>query len=222
VIALAGVIVPVWRHVSRSGSTEIETAINGGDWVREAAVLGDPGVKQSRQLVLYRPALNATDCRLEFNWTVNDRPVGWVFRAKNLGTYYAVQLKVLKAGPNPTFSVDYFSVYQFVESAHASKVLVFPRNEPVIRIRMDVFGPVFTMYLQGNATEYWNDARLTSGALGFFEEWNQTADVNSVRMSFPQRTGIQPAPRRPGLQEFFVMNRFPDLSKLIGERSGGV
>jgi len=191
VAVVVGVIVPIWRHVSNSGSSEVASTINGGDWVRQSAVSGDPGVKQSRQLVLYRPALKTTDSRMEFDWTVNDHPVGWVFRAKDLGNYYGVQLKVLKPDANPTFGVEYFSVYKFVESPHQSKVLVFPRSEPVLRVRMDVFGPVFTLYLQGNATEYWSDARMTSGAIGFFEEWNQTPEIGTVRMSFPERTRVE-------------------------------
>ncbi len=190
VLAVAAILVPVWRRTARPAAAVVETSIGGGDWVRESAIGGDPGVKLSRQLVLYKPALKAKDSRLEFNWTVESGDVGLIFRAKDLGNYYAARLKVLKLGSTPTLAAEYFSVYQFVESPHNEKVLVFSRNDPVLRVRLDVFGPMFTLYLQDNATEYWTDARLSSGAIGFFEEWNRSADVHSLRMSFPERSHL--------------------------------
>jgi hypothetical protein len=190
VIAAAAIVVPVWRRAAHTSSSAMQTSVEGGDWQRESAVGGDPGVKQSRQLVLYRPALNAKDARLEFAWTVASGDLGLVFRAKDLGNYYAVRLKVLKPGPTPTLSAEYFSVYQFVESPHTEKVLVFSKNDPVLLVRLDIFGPSFTLYLQDNATEFWADARMTSGALGFFEEGSRSAEVRGLRMSFPERSQL--------------------------------
>jgi hypothetical protein len=213
VLVAAVLVVPVWKHAARPSTMEVETAIGSGDWTRQSTVLGDPGVKQSRQLILYRPALNAVDCRLEFNWTVDPNGVGWVFRAKDLGNYYAVRLKVLKLGATPTLALEYFSVYQFVESRHTEKVLVFSRNDPVLRVRMDVFGPSFTLYLQGNATEYWTDARLATGAVGFFEEWNQTPEIHTVRLTFPPRAWLDRKLSHPSGPELLAATR---------PRSGGV
>lgn len=194
VIAAAAVVVPVWRRAARTGPSTVQTSIEGGDWWRQSAVGGDPGVKLARQLVLYRPALTAKDSRLEFAWTVASGDVGLVFRAKDLGNYYAVRLKLLQAGPTPTLSAEFFSVYQFVESPHTEKVLVFSKNDPVLLVRMDIFGPSFTLYLQDNATEFWTDARMTSGALGFFEEGNKSAEVRGLRMSFPERSQLLRSP----------------------------
>ena len=191
---LAVISVPLWKHAARAAPSEIETSVAGGDWMRESAIAGDPGVKQSRQLVLYKPALKAGNCRFEFDWTTASGDVGLIFRAKDLGNYYAVRLKVLKAGPNPSLSAEYFSVYQFVEHPHNEKIVVFSRNDPVVHVRMDVFGPMFTLYLQNNATEYWTDAQLASGAVGFLEEWNRSAEVHGVRMSFPQHSQLLHAP----------------------------
>jgi len=198
VAVLAVISVPLWKHAARPAAPEIETSIAGGDWLREAAVAGDPGVKQSRQLVLYRPALRATDCRFEFDWTAGSGDVGLIFRAKDLGNYYAVRLKALRPGPNPTFAAEYFSVYHFVESPHNEKIMVFSKNAPVVHVRMDVFGPMFTLYLQNNATEYWTDAQLVSGAVGFLDEWNRSAEVHGVRISFPQRSQVLNTTLVPG------------------------
>ncbi|HTS49951.1 MAG TPA: hypothetical protein VMH05_18510 [Bryobacteraceae bacterium] len=219
---LAVISVPLWKHAARPAASEIETSVAGGDWLRESAAAGDPGVKQSRQLVLYKPALKAANCRFEFDWTTASGDVGLVFRAKDLGNYYAVRLKVLKAGPNPTFSAEYFSVYQFVEGPHNEKILVFSRNDPVVHVRMDVFGPMFTLYLQNNATEYWTDAQLASGAVGFLEEWNRGAEIRGVRISFPQNSRVLHAPLVPGMRQFLAMNSSRVLAGARDKASGGV
>ncbi len=222
VVALAAISVPLWKHAARPSATEIETSIAGGDWLREAAVLGDPGVKRFRQLVVYRPALKAADYRFEFDWTVDSGEVGLVFRAKDLGNYYAVRLKVLKPGSSPTFAAEYFSVYHFVEGPHNEKVMVFSKSEPVVHVRMDVFGPMFTLYLENNATEYWTDAQLASGALGFFEEWNRSPEVRALRMSFPQRSEVFHAPPAPGLRQFLAMYQPRVLAGARDQAFGGV
>ena len=191
--ALGIVAVPMWRH-SAHPAAEIETSVEGGEWLRQAAIAGDPGVKQSRQLVLYRPSLKAADSRFEFDWKTDSGNLGMIFRAKNLGNYYAVRLKLLNPGSNATLSAEYFSVYQFVESLHREKVLVLTRNDPTLHVRMEIFGPTFTLYLQNNATEYWTDAQMASGAIGFFEEWNRSAEIHGLRISFPQRSQIFEAP----------------------------
>jgi hypothetical protein len=204
VLAVAAVSVPLWKRVARPAAAEIETPIAGGDWQRESAVAGDPGAKQSRQLVIYRPSLKSADCRLDFDWTVSSGDAGLIFRAQDLGNYYAVRLKILKPGPAPTLSAEHFSVYHFTEGPHSEKVLVFSRNDPVLHVRLEIAGPTFTLYLQNNAAEYWTDAKLATGAVGFLEEWHRSPDVHNVRMLFPQRTQAFRAAPIPGLRELLA------------------
>jgi hypothetical protein len=211
-LAVAGVLavtVPVWRHASRESPQQVDTAVNGGDWLREAAVRGAPGVGRARQLLLYRPSIKATDSRLEFDWTMDEKGVGWVFRARDLGNYYAMRLKLLKPGGSPALGVEYFTVHDWVEGAHSEKVLILSGNPPVLRVRMDVFGPTFTMYMQGAPAVYWTDARLTSGATGFFEESHETPGIGSVRMSFAPHTGLRRGIGGPAWGELEAQNGLP-------------
>ena len=173
---------------SKAKAVEVETDTRGGGWVRESTSGGDSGAKQARQLILYQPSLDAANGQLEFTWKVDDSGVGWTFRAKDVANYYAMRIKVLSRSPSLKLSVEHFAVYLGNEGSHSEKVLVFPRNDPALRVRMDVSGPSFTLYLQGNAVDFWTDTRLTSGGFGFFEEWNRAADVRSVRMSFPKNS----------------------------------
>ena len=192
--ALAGLAVPVWRHFGSSppAAAEVQTTTRAGGWTREPVTRIDAGFSRARELVVYRPSLKATDCRFEFNWKVDAPGVGWVFRAKDTANYYAMRIKVVKPGPYPTLSVEHFTVYRGTEGTRSEKMLVLSNRDPVLRIRTDLAGPSFTLYIGGVAAEYWTDTRLTAGGLGFFEEWHQGSDVQWVKMSFAPGTEIQP------------------------------
>jgi hypothetical protein len=229
------VLISIWRLMNRpaappdlhvqstqhSTTNDAQTTIERADWIRQSAVGGDPGVKQTRQLVLYKPGLHATNSRIEFAWSTDSGDVGMVFRAKDLGNYYAVRLKLLNPRTTPTLDVEYFSVYQFAESAHTDKFLMLSKVDPALRVRLDIFGPTFTLYLQDNATQYWTDARLTSGALGFFEEWNRSPQVNAVRISLIQQSELFHQPLGQ-VFKLFTRNQPSDLPRKQFKISGGV
>jgi hypothetical protein len=184
----AGVSIPiVLRGYLPHSPASVETATRSGSWMRESST--PAGANQPRQLVLYRPSLGATDCRLEFTWKVSDRALAWTFRAKDPDNYYAMTIKALRPGPSPALAVEHFTVYQGIESPHSSKVLILGANNSALQVRMDVSGATFKLYLEGNAADYWTDNRLATGGLGFLEQPNQPADVDSVRMSFSQVGG---------------------------------
>jgi hypothetical protein len=190
--ALVGLAVPLWRHFGTpAAAAGIQTTTHGGGWTREPVTRMDAGFNRARELVVYRPSLKATDCRFEFDWKADTAGVGWVFRAKDTANYYAMRVKVLKPGPSPTISVEHFTVYRGTEGAHSEKVLVLSRNDPFLRIRTELAGPSFTLYIGGTAAEYWTDTKLTTGGLGFFEEWHQGSDIQGVTMSFVPGTEIQ-------------------------------
>ncbi len=206
ILAIAAAVAPLWL---RSGSSsnpskpiEVEASMGGGGWMREPVSRLEAGFKQSRQLVFYRPSLSATDARMEFTWNLSSPSVGWIFRAKDRSNYYAMRVKVLKPGPSPTLGVEHFTVFNGAEGLRSEKVLILSRNDPTLRIRMEIAGPAFTLYMQGSAFEYWNDTRLTVGALGFFEEWNQASDIQSVRMTFFQKARSHPEQ----LRDIFALN----------------
>ena len=184
VAAVGACTMPLWYRAgpAKPHMVEVASMMGEGGWVRERVT--SDGFKLGRQLVLYRPSLGAADCRIEFTWRVDEKGLGWVFRAKDINNYYAVRIKVVRPGPAPTLAVEHFTVYQGTQSAYSDKVLAFSRSIPALSIRMEVAGPSFTLYLQGSAAEYWTDTRLTTGGVGFYEERNQPAEVQSLRISF--------------------------------------
>jgi hypothetical protein len=184
----ASVAIPVLMRVYRpEPEASIGSSTRGGAWMRE--ISAPAGSKQARQLVLYRPSAGATDCRLEFTWKVSDRALAWTFRAKDKANYYAMAIKALRPGPFAAVSVEHFTVYQGIESQHANKVLILPDNSPALQIKLDVSGATFKLYLEGNAADHWTDNRLTAGALGFLEQPDLPAVVESVRLWFSPAGG---------------------------------
>jgi hypothetical protein len=184
-VLAAGIATPILIRVYHSQPQDTanrEAETRGGGWMRESSA--PTGAQQPRQLVLYRTSLGATDCRLEFTWKVSHRPLAWTFRAKDPDNYYAMAIKALRPGPTPALSVEHFTVYQGVESPHSSKVFILGESSSALQIRMDVSGATFKLYLEGNAADYWTDNRLGAGGLGFLEQADQPAEVESVRMSF--------------------------------------
>jgi hypothetical protein len=152
-------------------------------WTRQHVTAGI-GMKQDRQLVVYRPSLDATDSVLEFGWNPSSKTVGWVFRARDAANYYAMRLKVLGSGSTATMWAEHFTVSGGTESPHYERLVPFPGDDSKLRVKMDVVGSTFTLYLQGSAEDYWSDSAFSSGGLGFFEERNQPSDVQAVRISF--------------------------------------
>jgi hypothetical protein len=98
---------------------------------------------------------------------------------------------------------------------------VLPKVGPAVRVRLDVVGPAFTLYLQDNATGYWTDARLTTGGLGFFEEWNRAPQVNAVRISLGQKSQFFSRPPAQAL-EFLARNEPSALAREKSDALGGL
>ena len=190
--AAIGIAVTVWIQFGSKppAVTQIETTTRVSGWVRQPVTRAEAGYNRSRRLVVFRPSLKASNCRFEFDWKPDLQGIGWVFRATDTSNYYAMRIRLIKDGPAPRFSLEHLAVYRGAESSRSEKVLELSKNDPVLRIRTELAGPTFTVYLGGTAVEYWTDTRLPSGGLGFLEEWTQNVDVESVRMSFAPGTQI--------------------------------
>jgi hypothetical protein len=183
------VALTVWiRSISPAPASVVQTDEGGPGWIRESSA---PVNAKSRDLLLYLPSANATDYRLEFNWRFADRPMIFAVRAKDQDNYYATSLAGSKTDSTLTVSVERFAVYHSVEGSHAAKVLAIPHKGSLLRVKMDVSGSSFRLYLGGNAADSWTDSRLASGGFGFLEEPGRPTEAQSVRLSFFQATPVR-------------------------------
>jgi hypothetical protein len=155
-------------------------------WVRERAPFfpESSGFQRERQLLLYRGSEDQSDYRLQFDWTPDSNGVGWVFRVRDPGNYYAARIKLVQPGSPAVFALEHFAVIAGREGQHSWKTGTFTRSDPVIRVSMEATGSVFALNVQGNRAANWTDARLPSGGLGFFKESNEQPAIEAVQLSF--------------------------------------
>jgi hypothetical protein len=140
-----------------------------------------------RFMSVYEPSRVESDYRLEFGWVPDAKGVGWVFRTRDADDYYAMRLTLLQPGANLILATEHFSVSAGVESAHSRKVIPLANSTGLVRVRMDAIGPAFTLSLQDNPVDYWTDARLDSGALGFYDEGGPRPEVQALRFTLVRK-----------------------------------
>jgi hypothetical protein len=169
----------------------IEAARMGG-WSRRS--ISPPG----RLMSVYEPSREEADYRIQFAWVPDANGVGWVFRTRDANDYYAVRLRLIKPGASLVLAAEHFSVWRGEESVHSRKIIPLVNNSGLVRVRMDAIGPSFTLSLQDSPIDTWTDARLDSGAVGFYDEHGQRAAVQALRFTFIRkgstRTAVESLP----------------------------
>lgn len=149
-------------------------------WSYDAAGFVHPG-----PLALYRPSIGLNDYGLQFLGQIQRKGLGWVFRASDLDNYYAVKLVVLKPGPLPTIELRRWAVIDGkITSRHSLVLRIGAREDTLYRVRMDVHGNDYTVYVQGQLADFWSDRRLQSGGVGFFCERGEDARIGWLQVSY--------------------------------------
>jgi hypothetical protein len=162
------------------------STVGGQGWVTEWASDAG-GSRRGRQLTLYRPSRGLSDYQMQFTGQIESKALGWVFRAADTKNYYG--MKIENDGPG---SVRYtrFAVVNGRESSETQKTLpIHPRPDTVYSVKLEVSGPRFSVYIQGEPVELWSDNRLKTGALGFMNEAQESGRTSSVRFSFQNASG---------------------------------
>jgi hypothetical protein len=155
-----------------------------GGWVENWA--GDPGgMHAGRQITIYRPSLKLSDYRLEFQASIDTKSVGWVFRAADPDNYYAMKLMTVSAGLSPKVALFKY----LVANGKQTQVGRVPidltvQQDTLFDIRVDVRGPQFTTYIQGQQVDSWTDDQLKTGGAGFLNEREERGKVKSVSIRY--------------------------------------
>jgi hypothetical protein len=144
----------------------------------------DPaGFVMTGPMALFRPTMEMTDYRIEFLGQIEKKGLGWAFRAADLKNYYAMKLVVAKPGPVPTMMVESYAVVNGVEGPRTRTPLpLLVRQDTLYRVRVDVRGSQFTVYVQGQMVTHWSDERLKSGGIGFFSAKGEQARLRWVEV----------------------------------------
>jgi hypothetical protein len=164
----------------RSGLDAWESRSNRTtNWSYDATGFVLPG-----PLALYKPTLDLVDYRFEFLGEIDQRAMGWVFRAEDLNNYYAMKFVVVKPGPLPLVDMVRYAVINGREGPHVRKPLpITVRTDMLYRVMVDVRGADFTVMTQGQVVDFWTDHRLQHGGVGFFANRGERARLRWVEVS---------------------------------------
>jgi hypothetical protein len=194
VVVLAGGAFLIWGGKSHASIPVTSAAVSAdragpsimvgeGGWVEGWA--GDPiGAHYGRQITIYRPSLKLSDYRIEFQGQIDTKSLGWVFRAADPNNYYAMKLAMVSAGLTPKIAL----LKYIVVNGHETQVGRVPveqavRLDTLYSVRMDVRGPKFITYVQGQQTDIWTDDQLKTGGVGFLNEREERGRIKSVTVS---------------------------------------
>ncbi|HTC35980.1 MAG TPA: hypothetical protein VK724_21560 [Bryobacteraceae bacterium] len=148
-------------------------------WSYDAAGFVRPG-----PLALFKPTLELADYRFEFLGEIDQKAIGWVFRAEDLKNYYAMKLVVVRPGPLPLVDMVRYAVINGKEGPQIRKPLPMTvRTDMLYRLMIDVRGADFTVMAQGQVVDFWTDHRLQHGGVGFFSGRGERARLRWVEVS---------------------------------------
>ena len=158
--------------------------VGEGGWVEGWA--GDPsGLHNGRQITIYRPSLKLADYRFEFQGQIENKGIGWIFRAADPENYYAMKLQLVSQElPLKLELYKYLVLKGRQVQAGRVPIDVPVKNDTVFSIRLDVRGPKFNTYVQGQPVDVWTDDQLRSGGVGFLNERSERGKVKSVSLSY--------------------------------------
>ncbi len=107
----------------RSGLDAWESRSNlTRSWSYDAAGFVRPG-----PLAIFKPTVDLSDYRFEFLAEIDQKAMGWAFRAQDLNNYYAMKFVVVKPGPLPLIRMVRYAVINGKEGPHVEKPLPVDR-----------------------------------------------------------------------------------------------
>jgi len=135
--------------------------------------------RRVRQLSVYRPTVQTTDYRVEFQAAIDFRAVGWAVRAANTRNHMV--LRIVHEKGNKARLVR-FAVVDGQAGAAVEKELPFPVSFGMLyRVRMDAVGSRFSVTINDKKVEEWNETRPATGGFGVVNEGTERGQVRNVQ-----------------------------------------
>jgi len=131
---------------------------------------------------MYRPSLKLSDYRVEFQGQIESKSLGWVFRAADPDNYYAMKLTLVSSGFPQKVALVKSMILHGRETELGRIPLTLPvTSDTVFNVRVDVRGPHFNTFIQGQAADTWTNDQLKTGGVGFLNERSERGKIKSVR-----------------------------------------
>lgn len=135
-------------------------------------------------LAVYEPSMVLEDYRMEFLALPEKQSVTWAYRVMDWKNYYASRLVVMEDDGVAQFAIEHWAVIDGRVSKFERKSLPASlRPESFCRLRLEVRGDSFAVWLQGNLIDHWTDSRLTAGGVGFLSAKGASAKIRWMEVS---------------------------------------
>ncbi len=161
-----------YRDDFGSGFTQWQGSIANDGWTKVN------GLVRPGRLRLWSPTEKMADYNFEFVGQVEQKGMGWAYRAQDLKNYYATKIVIAKPGPLPRAELVRYAV---IDGAIGTKTkLPLPlmvRTDTVYHVRMNVRSDQFSTLVNGQMVDTWSDQHFKTGGVGFFSEAGEMALV---------------------------------------------
>lgn len=149
------------------------------DWKVDVA-----GVRTG-SLALYSPSLGLSDYGLEFLAKIENRSVGWVFRAADPENYFAVRMLAATSDGGSGELLRYAVIGGVREPAVSEPLAGRVRSRAAFTVQLLANGGDFSVAVDGETICRWSDSRLPAGGVGFQADGEDRARLYWVRLSSP-------------------------------------
>ena len=157
--------------MSHSGST--------AEWSFDQAGFVQPG-----RVALYQPSLGLTDYEFQFLGAIDKGALSWVARATDFQNYYVVKLVMLKGGPVPEMGITRYAVINGKPVDRVDTPVTFQaRTDSLYRVSMVMAGDHYSLVIQGQMIDSWNEPRLKRGGIGFFTNRGEQSRIGWVQIT---------------------------------------
>lgn len=195
-LALALALGGFFLKSSFASKSPTVTAATGVDAVGPSLVSGSggwasdwAGLNAKRQISFLRSSANLADYRILFQGEIQNKTIGWIYRAKDPKNFYMTRIEMVKPGLTPRVVVAHYVYIDGDETARVETPLPFPVHiDTVYKVRTDVYGNRFKTYIQDKLVESWTDDRLKSGGFGLVTERADRSQVRLIQL-FELRAG---------------------------------
>lgn len=140
-------------------------------------------------LALFKPTLSLTNYEVEFLARIEQKGLGFVFRAADARNYQAVRFVVTKSGPLPEVHVVRYTVLNGHETSRSERPLPFSLSlDTFFTVHLSLRRDDFTLMVQDKMADFWSDSRLKTGGIGFLCGKGESAHVRRVEVSHQNDT----------------------------------
>jgi hypothetical protein len=175
---------PAQAPVGGVAVSQVQTAgIVMGEAGWSTDYVNDDGGRRLRQLSFYRPSMQLSDYRVEFEAEIEYKAVSWAVRAANTKSHYILKLVQERGNKGPVIKLQRFPVVENKPGEIVEKELTVPASVgTVYRVQTDVVGDKYRIAINDKTVDQWNYSQLAAGGFSVANEGAERGQIRAVQM----------------------------------------